>query len=268
MDNVYRTFDLHVAKQLLHESNLTDVYCYEDGALESFKVAKNQGIKTIYELPIGYWRAAKQILGEEAELKPDWASTIMSTQDSSDKLARKDQEINLADKVIVPSQFVADTLKLFEDDISKKVFIVPYGSPKVVESINGSKSEKLRVLFVGGLSQRKGLSYLFDAINLLKGSVSLTIIGTKITNDCSRLNQELLKHRYIAGLSHREVLEEMHKHDVLVFPSLFEGFALVILEAMAQGIPVITTQNAGSGKIIVNGKNGIYYSHTFSRSDC
>ena len=43
VDNVYRSFDLHVAKQLLHESNLTDVYCYEDGALESFKVAKNRG---------------------------------------------------------------------------------------------------------------------------------------------------------------------------------------------------------------------------------
>ncbi len=256
VDNVYRTFDLHVAKQLLDLPNITDIYCYEDGALESFRSAKSKGIKTIYELPIGYWRAAKQILGEEAESKPAWANTILSTQDNAEKQERKDQEIWLADKVIVPSQFVAETLKLFEDDLSKKVHIVPYGGPIAVKSINQTINKKLKVLFVGGLSQRKGLSYLFDAIDLLKESVTLTVIGSKVTNECTKLNQELLKHRYIAALPHREVLEEMHQHDVLVFPSLFEGFGLVILEAMAQGIPVITTINAGPGDSIVDGVNG------------
>ncbi|WP_262964945.1 glycosyltransferase family 4 protein [Methylobacter psychrophilus] len=256
VDKVYRSFDKHVAKQISKLANINQVYCYEDGALESFKVAKSLGIETIYELPIGYWRAAQQILGEEAQLKPEWANTILSTKDNAEKLARKDQEIGLADKIIVPSQFVADTLKLFEDDLSKKIQIVPYGGPPSVEAINPTINKKLKVLFVGGLSQRKGLSYLFDAIGLLKGSVELTVIGHKVNNDCAILNQELLKHRYIPALTHKDVLQEMYNHDVLVFPSLFEGFGLVILEAMAQGIPVITTANAGPGDAVIDGKNG------------
>ena len=48
----------------------------------------------------------------------------------------------------------------------------------------------------------------------------------------------------------------MEKADVFVFPSLFEGFGLVLLEAMASGLPVITTQNTGGPDLIQEGKEG------------
>jgi glycosyltransferase involved in cell wall biosynthesis len=57
----------------------------------------------------------------------------------------------------------------------------------------------------------------------------------------------------IAGSPHfriHEVLREMQRHDVLVFPSLFEGFGLVIVEAMSQGLPVITTSHTAGPDII------------------
>jgi starch synthase len=53
------------------------------------------------------------------------------------------------------------------------------------------------------------------------------------------------------------LLREMSEADVFVFPSLFEGFALVILEAMAAGLPVITTPNTAGPDLIEDGKEGL-----------
>ena len=52
------------------------------------------------------------------------------------------------------------------------------------------------------------------------------------------------------------MIEEMGRHDVLVFPSLFEGFGLVILEAMSQGLPVITTAHTAGPDILTEGSDG------------
>jgi glycosyltransferase involved in cell wall biosynthesis len=254
VDTIYQAFDNFVARQLIGQQRVSQMYAYEDGALATFKVAKQHNIQTLYELPIGYWRAAQQIMGEEAQLKPDWANTILSTRDSTKKLERKDQELALADKIIVASQFTADTLKL-SAVYDKEIIIIPYGSPQPVEQPNFNRHKKMKVLFVGGLSQRKGLSYLLDAANLLNDKIELTIIGTRIAK-CVPLDAALQQYRYIPSLPHHEILKEMDQHDVFVFPSLFEGFGLVILEAMARGIPVITTPNTAGPDIITDSEDG------------
>ena len=236
------------------QKNISQAYAYEDGALETFKAAKLHNIQTLYELPIGYWRAAQQIMGEEAQLKPEWADTILSMRDSAEKLARKDQELALADKIIVASQFTADTLKLSEAR-DKEIIVIPYGSPQPIDQPNYNRHKKLKVLFVGGLSQRKGLSYLLDAANLLQDKIELTIIGSR-TAKCAPLDAALQQYRYIPSLPHQEILKEMDQHDVFVFPSLFEGFGLVILEAMARGVPVIATANTAGPDVVADGEDG------------
>ena len=254
IDVIYHAFDQYVAKQVSRQPDINQVYAYEDGALETFKAAKQRGIQTLYELPIGYWRAAQQIMGEEAQLKPEWARTILSTRDSAQKLERKDQELALADKIIVASQFTSDTLKL-SAVYDKEIIVIPYGSPQPVVQPNFSLHKKLRVLFVGGLSQRKGLSYLLDAAHILGDKIELTIIGSRIAN-CAPLDAALQQYRYIPSLPHHEILKEMDQHDVFVFPSLFEGFGLVILEAMARGIPVIATSHTAGPDVIDDGADG------------
>ena len=167
------------------------MYSYEDGARETFVEAKSQGLKCIYELPIGYWRIARNIFKEEAELNPDWASTLPGLKDSSDKLLRKDDELDLADSIVVASEFVKSTLK-FNTYANKNVFVIPYCSP-----VNLTLNEpihhkgKLRVLYVGSLTQRKGLSYAIEAVNALKSRVTFTLIGQKTTRDCDPLNKAL-----------------------------------------------------------------------------
>lgn len=256
VDAVYRSLDSRVAQRLAQIDDVTGVWAPEDGALKSFGAAKKRGIKCLYDLPIGYWKAGHVIFREEIERQPQWAATLTGIADSAKKLARKDAEIGLADAIFVASSFTRQTLE--HADTSAPIFLVPYGAPAPMEQSPTRKngSEKLKIIFVGSLSQRKGLSYLLEAVEMLGEHAQLTLIGQKTGAHCAPLDAAIAKHRYIASLPHSEVLREMREHDVLVFPSLFEGFGLVIPEAMSQGLPVITTSHTGGPDIIREGQDG------------
>lgn len=254
IDAVFRELDRKVAGRLRKARGLRGIYAYEDGALESFRAAQELNLRRIYDLPIGYWRAGQRIFAEEAERQPEWSPTLTGTLDSADKLARKDDELRLADRVIVASNFTKRTLA--ESSCTAKIEIVPYGAPAAASADIAPPAGKLKVLFAGSLGQRKGLSYLLAAIEQLKDAVELTLIGRKTAEGCAPLDRAVQKYRWIPSLSHAAVLREMRGHDVLVLPSLFEGFGLVILEAMAQGTPVITTDHTAGPDVIENAVDG------------
>jgi glycosyltransferase involved in cell wall biosynthesis len=112
------------------------------------------------------------------------------------------------------------------------------------------------VLFVGSLGQRKGLSYLLEAVDQLGDAATLTLIGRPTSTSCAPLNTALQRHTTIPSLPHGAILEQMRQHDVLVFPSLFEGFGLVLTEALSQGLPVITTPHTAGPDLIRDGVEG------------
>lgn len=259
VDRIYADLDVHVAKKLEYEKRqgASAIYAYEDGAVNSFCKAKKLGFFCFYDLPIGYWRALRTLVQEEKELNPDWAVTMAGLKDSEEKLSRKDAEIALADKIIVAGSFTAGTLKNYPGNMPA-VQIVPYGFPGIsAKNYTSFKTpSKIKLLFVGGLTQRKGLSYLFEALRDLDRFIELTVIGRLPQITCGPLNSELSKHRYISSLPHEKILRLMQEHDVLIFPSLFEGFGQVITEAMAQGTPVITTERTAGPDIIRHGENG------------
>ena len=258
VDSVCKDIDRHVAEQLTKNNKhqpISGVYCYEDIALYTFRAAKQLNLKCFYDLPIGYWRMGQIIQKEESELNPEWASTLTGNFDSTEKLARKDKELQLADVIFVASSFTQQTLQLAPKPHAP-IKMITYGAPPVTGLRCQQQSQrKLRVLFVGSLGQRKGISYLLDAINQLGKQFELTLIG-RPTNLCRPLEKALKTHRWIASLPHQQILEEMSRHDVLVFPSLFEGFGLVILEAMSQGLPVITTPHTAGPDIISDSEDG------------
>jgi alpha-maltose-1-phosphate synthase len=257
---VYRSLDRRVARRL-RTGNFTGIYAYEDGAAHSFHVAKSRGVTAIYDLPIGYWRAARDVLIEEAERQPAWASTLIGNNDSPAKTARKDEELALADRVYVASTYTLKTLSS-APGFSAPVEVIPYGAPLRPASAPRRTEREgrgpLRVIFVGSLGQRKGLSYLFDACRSLGSSVELTIIGTLPLESCTALDKELKRERvrWIPSCPHAQVLAEMAAHDVFVFPSLFEGFGLVLLEAMAMGLPIIATPHTAAPDLIDDGEEG------------
>lgn len=257
VDAVYQQMDMLLAKRILSGAHGDAVYAFEDGAASSFEAAKSKGIKTYYDLPIGYWRMARQLLEHERELRPDWAPTITGFNDSLAKLDRKDRELELADEIFVASSFTAKTLNAYPGNLAP-VHVIPYGFPKVNESKQYAtdKSKPLKVLFVGGLSQRKGLANVFEAAEALGSSVELTVVGSKGHVDCPALDKALQSCKWIPSLPHHAILNLMREMDVLAFPSLFEGFGLVITEAMSQGTPVITTDRTAGPDIITHNHDG------------
>jgi glycosyltransferase involved in cell wall biosynthesis len=260
IDQVWASLDRKVAGSLhkrAYGANLSGVYAYEDCAWATFSTAQDLGLQRIYDLPIAYWETTRRLLQEEGQRYPDWEPTLGATRDSAEKLARKTQELELAELIICPSQFVRDSLPE-EAQRGKRCIVAPFGSP-VVETSGAvgkrSVNDPVRFLFVGALSQRKGLADLFLAMKLIgSNQVALVVMGQLLRP----LNwyRQYANFVYEAPRPHNEVLRLMQTCDVLVLPSIVEGRALVQQEAMACGLPVIATQNAGADDLIVDGETG------------
>lgn len=256
VDAVYRSLDRRVASCLAAAPGTAGVYAYEDGAEASFRAARALGLACIYDLPIGYWRTARRLLQPELERWPEWASTMTGFADSPAKLERKDEELRLADHIFVASSFTRQTLADFPGPLAP-IETIPYGYPPVgAPKADARPGGPLRLLFVGSLSQRKGVANLLAAVEPLGDAVQLTLVGHQIGPPNPAIEAALNKHRWIRGLAHHHVLELMRANDVFVFPSLFEGFGLVITEAMSQGTPVITTDRTAGLDLIEDGRNG------------
>jgi starch synthase len=255
-DWVYESFDKKVSKQQLGTINA--VYAYEDAAQHIFNVAKKNNITCIYELPIAHYTLLKSILTEEARLFPEFASSLISLNEPAWKLRKKDAELNLADQIFVPSDFVKKSITDATNISPEKIHINPYGAP--VESFYPAekKDDIFRVLFVGAVGPRKGVHYLIQAWKELDlPSSELLLVGKNVYPENWLENSiKGLTIRYIPSVPHHTLKDIYTSADAFVFPSLAEGLALVQLEALSCGLPVITTPNAGAGSIIKEGYNG------------
>lgn len=260
VDAVYRRLDCKVARELATGRTApTAIYSYDDCALHCFEAAGKRGIKRIFELPVVHYRAVEEIIRIERELNPLWIQSFGGVNDSAKKLARKDEELRQADAIFVASSYCAATLNLFPEPLNKPIYTINYGAPLPGPPRQlTNRAAPLRILYVGSLTQRKGISYLFQAIDQLSVAHEFTLVGSVNPKYQSRaLLNALGRFRWLGTLPHHEVLAVMRAHDVLVFPTLSDAFGLVILEAMAQGMTVITTPNSAACDVIQHGENGL-----------
>ncbi len=260
VDSVYANLDKKVAGVLLKGvPQATHVYAYEDGALQTFEAAKKQGVTCVYDLPIAYWEVSRTLLVEEGERLAAWAPTLGGgTADSNEKLQRKSRELELADIVVTPGSFVRDSIPAWANQ--KKIVMSPFGSPNSTAANMPDKKamakRPLRVLFAGSMSQRKGLGDLFEAIKLLNNNnIQLVVMGSLMA-PMEFYKGQLSQFTYETGRPNSEVLALMRSCDVFCLPSIVEGRALVMQEAMSQGLPIIITANTGGADLVIEGETG------------
>ncbi len=124
-------------------------------------------------------------------------------------------------------------------------------------------SYELNALFIGNFSPHKCVDVIIRAIAGVE-DVQLTLIGDRYWNEkygekidklVSSLEAEN-KVDIMGRIRREKLLEELHKADVLVLPSLYEGFGISIIEALGLGTPVIATNKGGPSEIIKNGIEG------------
>jgi glycosyltransferase involved in cell wall biosynthesis len=255
-DHSYLALDQRVSKEL-STLNSQILHAYEDGCSYSFSRAQELGIQCSYELPIAHWATVRRLLAEEAGRHPEWEPTLESTREPEEKLFRKEEELRLADRITCPSQFVLDSIPL---EIRQKTpcLISPFGSPpfELIDFEQSNQNATLKLLFVGSMSQRKGLADLFEVMQLLKGEpISLSILGQP-SMPMEFYRRQFAEFEYFPPCSNQKVREIMKAHDALVLPSIVEGRALVQQEALSCGLPIIVTPNAGGEDLVEEGITG------------
>lgn len=158
----------------------------------------------------------------------------------------------LADTIISPSNWVTKTL-LFAGIDANKICQIEYGVHAQDDKIY-KKSRTLKIAFAGGLKRTKGIIELLEAINELKDyDIEVNIFG-RLYNDVKNEVEKLKNKKIIFYGFTNNIIQEYKKCDIYVYPTYFEGSSKTVFEAMSCGLPIITTENAGS--IVRDGEDG------------
>ena len=105
IDVVLRDLDRRVAQRLRESKKFTAVYAYEDGAVGKFSRGEATAVFIAYTIcPSATGRQRSKFIAEETEREPEWAATLTGIRDSEEKLARKEEELKLAECVVVAQQ--------------------------------------------------------------------------------------------------------------------------------------------------------------------
>ena len=115
---------MHTMKRACHRPSVTAVHAYEDCSLYQFEEAKRLGKACIYDMPIGYYPAWEAMQAELGQRYTDWLPVGGLPSNRYVRPEQKRREMELADVVLAPSEFVRRTI---QDYASKKVELTPYG---------------------------------------------------------------------------------------------------------------------------------------------
>jgi glycosyltransferase involved in cell wall biosynthesis len=240
-------FDRIVARRLRPGA---DIFVgWSSQCLRSLEKAATYGMVTIVERGSAHIEWQRETLQTEAE------RTGLPTEiPDPNTVERELAEYETADFIAVPSRFVAGTFA--EYGIKQdRLIINPYGVDlqRFDRQARTKNHQGLRVIHVGQVSVRKGVHYLVPAVEKVKGA-TLTLVGaiphgmeSVVSRSCTRP---------VGPVPGADLPSFYAAADVFCLLSIEEGLALVILQAMAMGLPVIATPNTGAEEIITDGEEG------------
>ncbi len=228
---------------------------YADAA---FRLMEGSGLPRVLFQVHPNGKYLRELFQKEIEKVPEAKASLMEETEMSPLFAHNDETFAMADAAICASSFTKNSLTAAGS--TAPAHVVGYGVDlDLFSARNIAPSAKpLIVGFVGALSQRKGARYLLGAMAALpKGSAKL-IIYTRTSVDRELIRGfESVDIEIRGGLSDTELAVDMKRCDLVALPSIAEGFGLVILEAMACGVPVLCTTSTGGADFIAHRQNGL-----------
>ena len=245
-------FDRKLA-ETIDRTRPSGLFLFSDvGSGITLPLCRELGIPSILSMVHGDVREENEVLEDEARRSPEFFRLYLGDGaldlDELDWLhQRRLRDIELASRILVPSEHIASAL-IKHGTPAEKIGIVPYAadSNRFRPDPDRTHDDTCTFLFAGGITQRKGIRYLLEAWQRVKRpGWRLQLVGA-LPRDPGPLVPLLEGVDHLGRVSHSEMPRLMAKADVFVFPSLFEGSAVVTYEALASGLPSIVTPSAGS----------------------
>lgn len=254
VEYLFHSVDRRAYKYLKNTVNKPNLVIFHSGCgLQTAQLAQKLSIPVIMELPVAHIDFIQTTYHQLSLRYPDWISTLPLYASHE-----KSIELKYADTIVCPSKFVVDSIPSCIDQ--SKISLIRYGydtrKPSCERSHIVHPKKKLRVLFVGQLTQRKGVADIFTVARGLNPDLfEFVFIGSHIMKT-SFYRKQCPNAIFLSHLSRDEVLAQMNDSDVFLFPTYAEGRALVVLEALSSGLPVITTNNSGFDDINIHNNFG------------
>lgn len=256
---VNKNIDLSIAKTFgefskRHVRSDTDIFVgWSSASLEAIERAQDFGSKIIIERGSTHIAEQTNVLHEAyKEFGLHFNGTPLEI------IEREEREYSLADKISVPSKYAAQTF--VDRGIPKnKIFINRYGVNLGLfhPPTKRPSDRKPRIIFVGGVGIRKGVPWLIEAFKSLSSKAELHLIGPISPDYEPILRVTVGKGIHVRGaLPSNQLAAEYGRGDIFCLPSLEEGYGMVILQAMACGLPVVTTHVVGAADLLEHGYNG------------
>lgn len=247
-------FDRWVAGRLASLGNLA--FGYESTSLRTFRRAAELGLPRVLYQPIACAEDASEILAEEARRFPAVAASLRYNWFPTAEIARRREERSLADRILCASSFTKDSLVRQGVD-PEKVIVEPYGVDHDDFHPSAEKYDRFSVIWAGSFTQTKGIGYLLEALaSQPVPDAELVLAGYPSGTDPVTSYEESIRVRRLGRLTRPELGKVMSKCHVHVFPTLLDGFGRNLIEAMASGLPVITTSNCAGPDLIDDGITG------------
>ncbi|WPZ37240.1 glycosyltransferase family 4 protein (plasmid) [Thalassobaculum sp. OXR-137] len=244
-----RTFDAHVARSLV-DCDLVSIL--SGFGMRTGEAARQRGIRVVCD------RGSSHILTQDALLREEYDRVGLRWRGiDPDVIDRELAEYETADAISVPSTFVRDSF-LRHGVAPDKMLFAPYGVDLRGYQRACPRDREFRVLFVGGLSVRKGLHDLLAAFRLadLKDA-RLVLVGSATPETTTLLGGSVPEDVELTGhLSRDGVIREMSRASVMVLPSVEEGLALVMAQALSCGCPVIASTHTGAEDLFCDDREG------------
>jgi glycosyltransferase involved in cell wall biosynthesis len=239
---------------LRHDLKAADaVYAFNSAGLELLRAARDRGQTAILDQTIAPRYVERRILEEEYARWPGWEAKPQEDRYLDQYCERERQEWQSADLILCGSEFVKEGIAAWGGPV-ERCAVVPFGADTAFTPQSRPPHDgPLRILTVGAVCLRKGAPYVLEAAKQTKGIATYRMVGP--IGVTPQAEVELRQHVELIGVvSRSEIIEQYRWADVFLLPSLCEGSANAIYEALATGLPVICTPNAGS--VVRDGVNG------------